>query len=158
MGTFLKNRPHTPKKLKSLFECSHIVCAESTDLAQITSYPSAMANSIVFVRLRTKTVICYTAHRRFISAMSMIWGSKFGFFLRLLKCRKNLFVSTRWHNLRGILPRSSTKSFAELFQKRLIHRQTNFLNIPTNQNLKSRPRLYLIKQQALQNECLLLFW
>ena len=62
----------TPKKLKSLFGCSHKVCAESTDLAQITSYPSAMANSIVFVRLRTKTVICYTAHRRFISAMAMI--------------------------------------------------------------------------------------
>ena len=45
---------------------------------------------IVFVRLRTKTVICYTAYRHFISAMAMIWGSKFRFFLHntILKAKR----------------------------------------------------------------------
>ena len=47
------------KSFKQLRVCSREVYANSTDSAQITSYPSAMANSNVFVRKRTKTVICY---------------------------------------------------------------------------------------------------
>ena len=48
--------------------------------------------------------ICKVANPQF-------WG-------RLLKCPQNCFVSTRWHDLRKVLPRSATKKFLRhFFQK-----------------------------------------
>ena len=118
VGLFLKKPPHTPKKLNRFF-CVAVKLAKTLpNLAQITALDSGSTRANCFCSQTNKNcnlLLCIIA----ISTAKSLWFkvANYRFFLRLLKCRKNLLVSTRWHNLRETLTRSWLKSFWFFFQK-----------------------------------------